>query len=271
MTSIRPRRGSHFNVVLEDYAASVAHFRELFDATFLLDLPSPNWHACLIEIGGVIIEIFAPPAFLLHARHGPHFQGMEYEAEMDQVRAAVADHGLRIIRDLGVALHVDPAQALGVDWEFYEGSFHENAPPTLTTRTRPAAWWRDEHPLGLTGLKAYTLMVSDIAEASAFLQSFLSAEPAYEATRTQIAARAAGLRVADTVIELLTPLGEGPLRRELERTGQGIRSAVVGVRSLDQARTYFAERDVELIAGSSAERFAIAPHANRGLLFEFSE
>src|SRR5690348_12561458 len=119
MRSIRPRRASHFNLVLEDYDASVAHFRGLFGAEFLLDLPSPNWHACLIEIGGVIIEIFAPPAFLLHARHGAHFQGMEYEADMDQVRAAVADHGVRIIRDLGVALHTDPADCLGVDWEFY--------------------------------------------------------------------------------------------------------------------------------------------------------
>ena len=269
--SIRCKRVSHFNLVLEDYEASMAHLRELYGAELLHDMPKPHWHACLIEIGGVIIEIFAPPAFLLHARHGPHFQGMEYEADMDEVRAVVADHGVGIIRDLGVALHTDPADCLGVDWEFYGGSFHDNEPPTLTTRTKPAAWWRDEHPLGLTGLKAYTLMVSDLSEASGFLRSFLSAEPAYETTRAGIAARALGLQVADTVIELLTPLGDGPLQRELQRTGQGIRSAVFQVRSLDQARRYFAERDVELIAGTAPESFAVGPRANRGVLFEFSE
>lgn len=271
MKSIRLRRVSHLNLVLEDYDASVAHFRQLFGAQFLLDLPSPGWHACLIEIGGVIIEIFAPPAFLLHARHGPHVQGMEYEADMDEVRAAVADHGVRIIRDLGVALHTDPADCLGVDFEFYGGSFHDNEPPTLTTPTRPAAFWRDEHPLGLMGLKAYTLMVSDIGEAGRFLQSFLGAAPAYETARPGIGAHAAGLQAADAVIELLAPCGEGPLQRELQRIGQGIHSAVFRVRSLDQARRYFTDRDVELVAGTAPERIAVAPKANRGVLFEFSE
>lgn len=270
MNSIRPRRASHFNLVLENFDASLAHFRELFGAEMLLDLPKPEWHACLIDIGGVIIEIFAPPAFLLHARYGPHFLGIEYEADMEEVRAAVADHDIRIIRDLRVALHTHPADGFGVDFEFYGGSFHTNTPPTLTTPTRPAAYWR-EHPLGLTGLKGYTLAVSDIDAAERFLQSFLSAERAYEATRAGIAARAIGLQVADATVELLTPLGDGPLQRELQQTGQGIRSAVFRVRSLGQARDYFIARSVPLVPGTAPESFAIAPEANRGVLFEFAE
>jgi hypothetical protein len=269
--SIRPRRASHFNLVVEDYDASVAHFCDLYGGEFLIDLPNTAWHACLIEIGGVIFELFVPPAFLLHSRHGPHYLGIEYEADMDEVRAAVADHGMGIIRDLGVAIHTDPAEGHGVDFEFYGGSFFTNQPPVLKTPVRPAAYWRDEHPLGLLGLKAYTLAVSDLAEAGAFLQSFLSAEPRYEADRPQLAARAWGLQVADAVIELLAPKGDGPLMRELHRTGEGIRSTVFRVRDLEQARRYFTERGVELIPGTAPESFAVAPRANRGVLFEFAE
>jgi catechol 2,3-dioxygenase-like lactoylglutathione lyase family enzyme len=270
-TSIRPRRVSHPNIVLEDFAASLAHFRELFDAELLLDLPSPAWHACLIDIGGVIFELFAPPNFLLHSRHGPHYLGVEYEADMDEVRAAVAAHGVRIIRDLGVALHTHPADGFGVDFEFYGGSFYDNVPPTLTTPVKPAAWWRDEHPLGLMGLKAYTLAVSDIEAASSFLQSFLSAEPVYRAVRPEIAARAAGLQVADTLVELLAPAADGPLQRELQQIGQGMRSCVFRVRDLAQAHRYFTERGAALIRGTAPDSFALSPAANRGLLFEFAE
>jgi hypothetical protein len=73
------------------------------------------------------------------------------------------------------------------------------------------------------------------------------------------------------VIELLAPTGDGPLMRELHRTGEGIRSAVFRVRNLEKARRYFTERGVELIAGTAPESFAVAPQANRGVLFEFAE
>jgi catechol 2,3-dioxygenase-like lactoylglutathione lyase family enzyme len=269
-TSIRCKRVSHLNVVVQDYETSVAHLRDLFGAEYILDLPKPEWHAWLSEIGGVIFEFFAPPNFLLHARHGPHYQGIEYQADMDEVRAAVADHGVRIIRELVVAVHTHPADAYGADFEFYSGSFHDNDPPVLTQLIKPAAYWRDEHPLGLLGLKAHTHMVSDIEAASRFMQSFVSGELLYDEARPALGARAIGLQVADAVLELLAPTGAGPLRSELEIIGQGIRSTVFQVRDLEQARRYFESRGTPLIAGSSPERFAIDPAANLGLLFEFS-
>lgn len=269
--SIRPRRVSHPNLVLEDFEASLTHFQAVFGAELLLDLPKPEWHACLFDVGGVIFELFAPPGFLLHTRIGPHYLGIEYEADMSEVRAAVAAHGIRITRDLGIALHTDPADCFGVDFEFYEGSFHDNTPPHLTTLPRSAAYWRDEHPLGLMGLKAYTMVVSDLGRASCFLETFLSARPAYEAARPALAAQAVGMQVADCLVELLTPTGAGPLQRDLHQTGQGLRSTVFRTRDLDQARRYFTERGLELIDGTAPDSFALNPAANRGILFEFAE
>jgi hypothetical protein len=269
--SIHCKRVSHFNLILEDYEASMAHLRELYGAELLHDMPKPHWHACLIEIGGVIIELFSPEAFLLNARHGPHFLGVEYQADMDEVRAAIADHGVRIIRDLKVACHTNPQDCLGADLEFYSGSFHDNDPPHLTRTIRPAAYWRDEHPLGLTGLKAYTLGVSDLAAATGFIESFLSGEVVYREERAAIGARVVGLQVADAVVELMTPAGDGPVRRELERVGQGIHSTVFRVKDLEQARRYFAGRGVDIVQGSAPDRICVPAEANRGVVFEFSE
>lgn len=142
--------------------------------------------------------------------------------------------------------------------------------PTPQT-VRPVEYWRDHHPIGLCGLKAYTMMVSDIDVGSCFIQSFLNGEMVYEEARPAIAGRAAGLQVSDAVVELLMPTGDGWLRREFDRIGQGMLSIVFRVRDLRQARRYFEERDVELIAGAGPDRFAVAPSANRGALFEFAE
>jgi catechol 2,3-dioxygenase-like lactoylglutathione lyase family enzyme len=259
------------NVVIENFDACVSHMRELFGAEFLHDLPGPNWHACLMELGNVIIEFFAPPAFMLSSRHGPHYLGVEYMADIEEARAAVASHGLRIMRDLSVAFHTNPRDGFGADYEFFGESFHTNEGGHLTHELKPLSYWRDEHPLGCIGQKGYTHAVGDIAAASAFLQSFLGAKPVYETERPHLAAHAIGLEVSDDIVELLTPSGEGLLRKDMYRAGEGIRSMVFRVRDIEQARRYLEGRKVRLIQGTDPAGFAIAPEDNLGILFEFAE
>jgi hypothetical protein len=191
---------------------------------------------------------------------------------MDDVRAAVADHGLGVVRDIGLALHTDPADCFGVSYEFYDGYFHDRDWEMIGGgKISSAEYCRDEQPLGLTGLVGHTHAVHDIAAAGAFLQSFLGAEPLYETRRRAIAAQAAGFRVADGTIELVTPDGSGPLADHLLRHGEGIRSTVFGVRDLEQARRHLAGRGIALVQGTAEGSFAVPAEANRGLIFEFRE
>ena len=74
---IHPMRVNHMNVVVEDIDSSSAHLAERYGAEFLLNIPLPEWRACLVETGGVILELFAPHGFLLNARYGPHYIGVE--------------------------------------------------------------------------------------------------------------------------------------------------------------------------------------------------
>jgi hypothetical protein len=269
-TGISPVRVNHMNVVVEDFDTSVALFETLYGAQFYADIPRPEWHACVIGIGRALFELFVPREFLVSARYGPHHVGMEYQADMEQVREVIARHGIRLVRDIGAAVHTHPADCHGVAFEFYGDYFHDNEARTGWPPMKPAEYWRDEHPLGLTGLKGCTIVVGD-EDGRDFFLSLLAGDVLYDEARPAVSARAVGYQVADAVLELLMPVGDGPLQRELLRAGEGIRSTVFGVRDIDQARRYFAERNVDVVAGAAPGVFGVPAERNRGLLFEFSE
>jgi hypothetical protein len=188
---------------------------------------------------------------------------------MDEVREVIASLGVRVIRELGVAVHLNPADCHGIAFELYEGFFHDNE--ALVGEMKPPQFWVDEEPLGLTGLKGCTITVADMDVAKTFFTSLLKAEERYDEARPAIAGRAVGLEVADTVLELLVPTGPGALQRDLERQGEGLRSTVFRVADIDRARRHFAEQKVDVVDGTAPGSIAVPAAANLGVLFEFAE
>ena len=79
-------------------------------------------------------------AFLLNARYGPHYLGLELQADMDAVREVIAARGIGIARDIGFAVHTHPADTLGVSFEFYDGEFHQRE-CTANGRARTVSCW----------------------------------------------------------------------------------------------------------------------------------
>jgi catechol 2,3-dioxygenase-like lactoylglutathione lyase family enzyme len=258
------------NVVLQDFDESVRHLQNMYDAEFVVDIPQTEMHACLVETGRVLFELFFPHAYLLNSRYGPHYLGVEYQANMEVVRQAVAERGMRIVRDTGIALHTHPADGFGASYEFYHDEFHQRDWPLLGGKFKSAEYWLS-HPLGLTGQKGYTHAVNDIEAASAFVQSFLGGKPAYEESRPAIAARALGLQVGDVIVELLTPAGDGEVARHLYHYGDGIRSTVFGVSNIDRAKRFLAERGLPTVPGGAPGAIAVPAEANLGVIFEFAE
>jgi catechol 2,3-dioxygenase-like lactoylglutathione lyase family enzyme len=263
---------NHLNVVVEDFDASVARFGELLGARFNADIPRPEWHAGLINVAGVLFEVFSPNEFLLNARYGPHYVGIEYQIpDVSDARRVVQEKGIRIVRDIGAAFHTHPVDTFGIGLEFFDRSFHAQENPTWLEPFKPLEYWRDEHPLGCIGLKRYSVAVGDLTNATTFFRDFLGASPLYELDRPPAAATAVGLALADSVVEILTPAGSGRLQSHLGRYGDGIRSVVFQVEDLEKARQYFAGRGVAVKAGDAEDSFGIAPEDARGVLFEFSE
>jgi catechol 2,3-dioxygenase-like lactoylglutathione lyase family enzyme len=261
---IRTIRVNHINVVLEDYDTMVGHYQRRFDGTNVLDLPQTAWHACLMDVGRVIFELFAPSEFFLHI-------GIEYQVEdLDAAREVLAARGIRVARELGVALHSHPADCHGVSLELFGGYFHDNE-AVLTAPMRPAEYWRDEHPLGLTGLERLTVAVTDLSAAVDDFRSVFECEVVYEEPRAAVAGTSVGLRFADAVLELIAPDGDGPLQQHLIRHGEGIRSTGFGVRDLEQARGYLRDRGFEVGPGTAPDTLAIPAEQNLGVIFEFAE
>jgi catechol 2,3-dioxygenase-like lactoylglutathione lyase family enzyme len=271
-TAINCLHMNHLNVVVHDFDASVARLGELLGARFNADMPQDEWHAGLINLGGVLFEVFSPKEFLLNARYGPHYVGIEYQVpDVSDARRAVLDKGLRIVRDIGLAIHTHPADTFGVALEFFDKNFHAQENPRWIEPFKPLEYWRDEHPLGCTGLKRYSVAVADLDAATRFFEDFLGAKVLYETQRPAAVATARGLALADSVVEIMTPVGSGVVEDHLGRYGDGIRSTVFEIGDLDKAQRYFTDRGVAVHAGDADDTFAIAAEDACGVLFEFSE
>jgi catechol 2,3-dioxygenase-like lactoylglutathione lyase family enzyme len=273
MTPIRCGAMNHVNAVIDDFDQTINFFTEVYGAQFLFDMPRDEWHACLIAIGRVIFQFFSPHDDLLHARFGPHYVGIEYTVpDVGEARDATNARGIRIARELGPAFHIHPLDAYGVSFEFFDHDFHAVSPPVpYLEPIRPIEFWRDDHPLGITGMNRYRMAVSDLEGAKRFLCEYVNGTVTYEVERQATQARAVGIELGDTVVELLSPIGSGPLEQFLARNGEGIRSVVFGTTSIEQARLHLASHGVELLPGDDEVSFAVRPADNAGLLFEFTE
>lgn len=125
------------------------------------------------------------------------------------------------------------------------------------------------HPLGLTGLVGYSVVVTDLDAARGFLESFLSARVVYEADRPHVGAKAVGLQVADDIVELLAPTGDGAIARHHYRCGDGIRATRIGARDLGRVRDHFAAKGIELVPGDAEASLALRPEDNLDVIIEF--
>lgn len=280
---------SHLNALVDGYDSAVDHFVGLFGAELHQEIPDDGEvRACLLSLGGVIYELFAPNDRTaergqgrLLGKFGDHHLGAEYAVpDVPVARERVGELGLRIINDRGTHFFTYPGNTHGIAFELWDEDWHDLLVPSNerfgrpSGRTRPmstAEYWRDEHPLGLTGLVRNTSAVEDLDAAAATFTRVLGAPELYRAERPQAGATALGLGFGDTVVELLAPTGPGPVRDFLDRYGEKMRSTVYGVVDLAAVQDYFAARDVPLVPGDADGTLAIPPEHNHNLLWEFSE
>ncbi|HEY6531594.1 MAG TPA: VOC family protein, partial [Acidimicrobiales bacterium] len=174
---------------------------------------------------------------------------------------------IRIIRDLDVAVYTHPADCHGVSLEFFTESFHEDERLTGGPM-RPSSYWRDEHPLALTGLHGLTHVTPDLEATAQFFCDLLDAQPMDEQERPAIGGRAVALQVADMVLEVLTPTGPGRLKEHLERHGEGLRSTVFRVHDLDKACAHLSAHGIDPVTGTAPSAVAIPAEQNLGVIFE---
>jgi len=267
---IRCLQMQHINIAARDFDATMRHFHDVLGAQFVHDMPAPQWHAVLVYVGGVIFELFVPEHFLLNGRYGPHYVGLEYQVQdLDATRQNLLERGIGMIRDIGIAIHTEPGPCHGIAFEFYDHSFHDE-PFDWIEPLQPAEYWRHEHPIGFTGLKRYSIAVEDHDAALGFFRRTFVVDEIYDEVRQPIGARVTGLQLADTLVELMSPVGAGTIDRHLRRRGDGMRSVVFGVADLAATERHFGSHGIHLVPGDHPDALALLPEDNRGVMMEFA-
>jgi catechol 2,3-dioxygenase-like lactoylglutathione lyase family enzyme len=262
---------NHINAIVDGYEAAIEHFRDRVGFTLDRQIPDSGdgTDACLMTLGGVMFEFFAPKERSeqgqgrLLARYGDHYIGIEYHVpDVTSAREFAGEQGVRIINDLGPAFFTYPGNSFGIAFEIYDGDFRQLA--------QSAGYW-ENHPLGLTGLARLVVAVESAEAAAARLNELAYVSQIGEVTRPRAAAKGVQLQVGTAVWELLEPTGDGALAEYLGRYGQRIRSTVFKAASLAEVEKHLTGKGFDLIPGDEDSALAINPAQNKNLLFEFTE
>jgi Glyoxalase-like domain len=157
---------NHINAIVDGYEATIEHFRDRVGFTLDRRIPDSGdgTDACLMTLGGVMFEFFAPKERgergqgRLLARYGDHYVGIEYHVpDVTGAREFARESGIRIINDLGAAFFTYPGSSFGIAFEIYDGDFKQLA--------QPARYRETQHPLGLTGLARLSVAVESVEAA----------------------------------------------------------------------------------------------------------
>jgi catechol 2,3-dioxygenase-like lactoylglutathione lyase family enzyme len=292
---------NHMNQIVPEYRDAIDHYTTNFGAQFLYTVASnPHARACLMNFGGAVFEYVAPQrapyrppadrtsfegtfwysrgpaAFVVdYPNLGGHFAGLEYNVkDRDGAFETMAAKGLRLIDEREWSYFLTYAdQCHGISLEIYDLDWYSGqAMDWYVEPMKDAAYWRDEHPLGITSFR-YSVAVKDLDAAVEFYADLCGAKERYVEDRPSAGAKAVGLEMdaAGMIVDFLTPTGDGPVNAFLERYDDRIRAMVFEVADIEAVRRYFRTKGIALISGDSPGALAVDPRQNLGCLYEFVE
>ena len=272
----------HVNAVVDGFEAGVACFTELFEGQLLKELqPDGDLQACLVALGPMIYELFAPAGRergygKLLGRYGPYWHGVEFKVpDLAHARRVLADRGIRLLTEVDSGpnsfVTTQPNDTGGLALELFAGDWFADPPPMpYVEPLRDRRWWAEEHPLGLLGLRSLSLATTDLDQAAAFWCSLTGTNVAYREARSSVAAEVAGLPLGDTVLELACPGGPGPVADHLAHHGPRLRSVVYQAADIGAVERFFKAKGVATAPGETKESLTPDPAATLGLQFEFT-
>jgi catechol 2,3-dioxygenase-like lactoylglutathione lyase family enzyme len=277
MNSLTVTKLLHVNQLVDDFDAARAFYARVFGAREYwtgYDV-AENRDASLFLVGDTCIELFAPRdrTSLLGAsldRYGSSWHSFEWQVpDLEQAHAALVARGVRIpTYRPGSFLMTHPADC--------HGMLIELCPLEMTGDPRieagwSASFWRDEHPLGVTGLRAMSVAVRDVDTAEAWLSGLVGTAARYRERRPELDAVVGGVPVAGVDVELVQPAsGGGPVADYLARYGQRLRSIEFGVVDVDGARVHLESCGLRVVDGSRVGAIAVAETDNWGVRWEFA-
>jgi methylmalonyl-CoA/ethylmalonyl-CoA epimerase len=227
---------NHINQVLVDYDGAIDFYKKVFGAKLTFDGRQKfgPYNNCILYVGPVIIELFAPcdetGLGKIVKRYGDTWQGLEFlTPNLDDSLEAVKEHGLRIVdHNPTMWFFTLPSDCYGMCLEIVDskgGTFAEDNGET--------------NPFGILGLKNLSVAVNDLDAATGFYGALVKdCKVVYSEDRPNISGKAAGMNFGRETIEFIAPTGPGPIQDYIDKYREQIRGITFQVESLDKVREH---------------------------------
>src|SRR5262249_2007869 len=249
----------HINFVVSDYPAAQDHFIRKFGAELNWELQIPNRpdavRSSLITLVPNLFEIFVPEPgsqngiAKIYRAQGPGFIGIEWGIDDLQVaKDALKEHGIRLRYEPkkryypGTWFVSEPDDLFGLALECYIGSWYTSELPERMKAVAPQSYWRKEHPLGIHGVRNFTVAVKDVDAAATRWQNLTGAAEVKCGPSADSAVRY--FEAANTAIGLLGAAADNGVGDYLKRRGESIYSVSFTVEDADRIAEHLTIRSV---------------------------
>lgn len=243
--------------------------------------------ASLLTIGDCVMEPVQlarvpgaeqSPIGKFYARFGQRFHSIAwYVDNVQELFAALSTHNIRLYDLVGKVVK-EPQGKLAV-WTHPKDThalleFAVIEKFSIDARLQPgwsAAFWREQHPLGIERASHITVLVRDLREATALYQTMLGGKLLHE-EETPGQKRSAFFAVGDdTVIEAAQPLSAAsPEGRDLEQAGEGIYAVTFKTQDLKRAAD-FLQAKKQRIAWQGPESLVLNRDDAFGMVIGFTQ
>jgi len=281
----------HLNFVVDDYDAALRHFVDNLGARHNWELEVPNrpddLRCSLITLGPQLFEIFGPEPGSRHGiarireRRGAGFVGIEWglgEGSMNlddlvTAKKVLAEHGIRIKYEPvdrywpGTWLVSEPDDLFGLTLECFIGTWY--VPEVAGYGMEPVApvsFWRDEHPLGIHGLRNFTMAVHDVGAAAKRWQDLTGADEVSCGPAADRMVRY--FTAANTTMGLVAPTSDNQVGTYLDRRGESIYSVSYLVNDPAHVAVHLSSKAVP-VERVNDEVVVVPAEGNHGVRIEF--
>jgi catechol 2,3-dioxygenase-like lactoylglutathione lyase family enzyme len=256
----------HLVQIIDDFDQTEASYRALLAPEVFM---SKSWSdfdkrwALLGVIGpDFVLELMEPsqleadqnsPLPKFHGRHGQHLHSLAWYVDtedMETLMDRMRSNGVRVLTPYPAppdgaeappisTFFTHPKDTFG-QLEFQAIAFAGHGDPHLRPGWTGAAFWRDEHPLGIERTSHLTTVVADLDRARSFYAEVMDAPPFYEEVGPD--RRSAFAMVGtETVVELAQPTSpDSRLGRDLAEHGELPHAITFQVSDLDAVERHLA-------------------------------
>ena len=272
----------HITHVVDDLDGAVAWYEDIFSPIVFQRTEVLNNSLALMVIGDVVLMPLQPgstvptPAAGFRAKFGQHLHSLavhieepeDFMAHMESLGHPLTGARGGAVEGLGDEIWTKPKDFPGL-YELWAPRIEED--PRLVAGWE-SSFWRDEHPLGLTGPAWVTVVTDDRAARTPALVAAFRAPIVHESASTPYGTDSAFLQLGSgVVLEVAQPTTTaGAAAADLGVCGEILHAVTFEVADAQAAAVHLSERGLD-VERPAPGQVTVDPEGALGVRFRFTE